>query len=585
MRRYPFRFHSRRAWFVTSGAIFIIVIALVWQQFFHTHSKFIPTTGGIFTGSTIGTVKNLNPLATNSSLFDEDLKQLIFAGLLRYNPVSGQIEDSLANFRISEDSKTYFLTLKNSAYFQDGTPVTINDVIFTFEKVIQNPNFSNTILRDAFEYVSIDTVDEKTLAFILPEQNVFFLSLLTTPILPAKKFENALIEEVTDPDFPFNKHPLGAGPYQLKNIVPNNDGSFRVFLSKNKYFHGGTPLLDQLVFYVYPEFTHLDISHPWTTMFSKIPAVWLDKFEKKLFDQLQLETEYQKREYLLPRFTALFFNLDRESINNPGLRKALRLSLDKEKILEKESGWKQTDSFFFFEGVESWHVPDFAEARRTLRDNGFPYNTSTETRFSKNTGEALELELITSTSPPVYSRFAQNIARNWEKELGLKIEVKVLTPEEFQEALKNREYDLVLFGQNFSKNFDSLSTWHSSQAEKFNLSNLTNEDTDFLIDEVRFSGAQSDLFALSEELDDILPAIILATPTYNLFVSNELQGFSDTFGKIRSHAQRLSGIEKWYFYEKLTWDWPEDKSKLWGFVKWIFGFDTPSPSTNHEETS
>ena len=45
----------------------------------------------------------------------------------------------MANFRISEDSKTYFLTLKNSAYFQDGTPVTIDDVIFTFEKVIVCP--------------------------------------------------------------------------------------------------------------------------------------------------------------------------------------------------------------------------------------------------------------------------------------------------------------------------------------------------------------------------------------------------------------------------------------------------------------
>ncbi len=578
MRRYPFRFRSRRTLLVTGSAIFFIVIALLWQQFFHAHSKFIPTTGGIFTGATIGTIKNLNPLVNDSSLFDQDLKQLIFAGLLRYNPVSGQIEDGLANFRISEDSKTYFLTLKNSAYFQDGTPVTIDDVIFTFEKVIQNLNFSNTILRDAFEYVSIDTVDEKTLAFILPEQNVFFLSLLTTPILPAKKFKNALIEEITDPDFPFNKHPLGAGPYELKNIVPNNDGSFRVFLSKNKHFYGGTPLLDQLVFYVYPEFEHLNVIHPWTTMFSKIPAVWLEKFEKKLFEQLQLNTEYQKREYLLPRFTALFFNLDREEVNNNDLRKALRLSLDKEKILEKEFGWNQTDSFFFFEGVESWHVPDFAEARKILRDSGFPYDKNSETRISKKTGNNLELELITSTSPPVYSRFAQNIARNWEKELDLKINIQVLTPKEFQTALKNREYDIVLFGQNFSQNFDSLSTWHSSQVGKFNLSNLANEDIDFLIDEVRFSGAQSDLFALSEKLDDILPAIILATPTYNLFVSSELQGFSDTFGKIRSHAQRLSNIEKWYFYEKLTWDWDEENSKILGFIKWIFGFETSPPN-------
>ncbi len=572
MRRitFPFRFHHPKV-LLASGILLLLIFWITWHQFFLSHSKLVPDEGGIFTDTTIGTIKNLNPLAADSSLFDRDLQQLIFSGLLRYNPLSGQIEGALADFHISEDGKTYILTLKHSARFSNGNPVTLDDVIFTFEKVIQNPNFGNPILRDAFEYVSLDTVDERTISFTLPEQNVFFLSLLSTPILPAKEFKGALIEEITDPDFPANKKPIGAGPYKIENIVPNDDGSFRVFLDKNKYFYASEPFIDQVVFYVFPSFEHLDVDHPWSTMFSKIPFVWIESFEKKL-NGLQLAAEYKNREYLLPRFTALFFNLDRPLPASISLRRALRLALDKNEILEKEEGWNTLDSFFFFEDIESWHVADPKQARRALRDTGFEYDEKLETRV-KN-GQPVVLDLITSTAPPVYSRFAQNMARAWEKELNLKINVEVLEPEAFQQALMQRNYDMVLFGQDFSQNFDSLSTWHSSQSGKFNLSNLTSEEVDFLIDEVRFSGTQSDFFTLNEELDYLMPAVPLATPKYILLVSNALKGFSENFGKIRSHAERFSGIEKWYFYEKTDWDWPEDKSKLWGFVKWIFGFDT-----------
>ncbi len=581
MRRSSVGIRSRWGLILIIGMIFFVaLIWILWHRFFLSHSEFIPTNGGMFTESTIGSQRNLNPLSPDTTLFDRDLGTLIFSGLLRYDPSSGEIADGLAHFRISEDSKTYFLTLKNSAKFGNGDAVTTDDVLFTFEKVIQHPDFANHILRDAFEYVSLNVVDEKTISFVLPEQNVFFLSLLTTPIFPAKYFKNALIEEVTDPDFSFNKNPVGAGPFKLENIVPNNDGSFRVFLERNPHFYGKKPFIKHLVFYVYPKFEHLNVAHPWTTFFSKIPFVRLEDFEQKIFKEYQLESLYSRREYILPRFAALFFNLDRETgIEVPSMRKALSMGVEKEKILENAPGWNPIDSFFFFEGVENWHDSDFPAARTSLRDGGFPFNKTKETRTNAK-GDIVSLRLITSTAPPLYTILAQDIARTWEKELSLKIEFEALTPEDFQKALRERDYDIVLFGQNFSENFDSLSTWHSSQSDELNLSNLTNKDVDFLIDEVRFSGAQTDLFALNEKLTEILPAVPLATPKYNLLASEQLLGFSETFGKIRSHSDRFLGIENWYFYEKRDWDLEEGTSKLVGFFRWIFGFEE---TVTHEE--
>ncbi len=546
-------------WIVITASI--VSGILLWRNFFVSHSQWVPAPGGIFTESTIGSLRNFNPLAPETTLFDRDLHALIFAGLLRHNPLTGQIEDNLATFRVSENRKEYHLTLKSSARFSNGDPVTLDDILFTFEKVIQNPNFSNKVLRDAFEYIGIDVVDQQTVKFILPEPNIYFPGLLTTPILHAKSFTGALIEEITDPNFPANKHPIGAGPYVLNNIVPDSNGIFRVFLGRNKYFFRGKPLIPQLVFYVYSSVEQLEAEHTWTTMFSHMSARETDLFEPTLFG------EYTRREYVLPRFVSTFFNLDRPSVKNTYLRQALQMAIDKDRILSREIGWNRIDSIFFFEGVEDWQEPGYAEARQLLRDHGYRVPSNGDVRYFDS--KPVSLKMITSIAPPVYSRFAQNIVRTWQTELQIDVQLDVLDPIEFQKALKTRDYDIVLFGQNFSGNLDSLSTWHSSQSGELNLSNLTNPEVDFLIDEVRFSDSRSDLFSLNQELGEIVPVIVLATPQYNLLVDHNLLGFSKNFGKIRRHAERFEEIDKWHFSKERAWDWPENESKTLGFFKWI----------------
>lgn len=540
----------------------IIFAGISWNKFFIAHSKWVPKEGGIFTDSVIGEIKNISPLAPQKSLLDFDLKQLIFAGLLQYNPITGSVEDGLATLRISENGKTYFLTIKDSAKFSNGELVTIDDILFTYEEVIQNPGFNNDALKNAFEYITLDVIDKKTISFNLPEPNTYFSSLLTTPILRKKSYKNALIEEINDAEFPANKNPINAGPYILKNITYDEKGLMRVFLERNKYFFAGKPFIKQLVLYVYKNFDYLANSQRWTTMYSHLSTQQIEKIEPIL------HKNKSTREYVLPRFVGIFFNLDNQITNNPHLRDALKMTIDKDNIISREKGWKKIDSVFFFEGIEDWQEKDYPAARSLLRDKGFKYNKKKKIRTYKE--KPVKLKMITSTAPSIYSRFAQNIARIWEKELDISVELDVLNPIDFQAALKKRDYDMVFFGQNFSENPDSLSSWHSSQSGKLNLANLTNPDVDFLIEEVRFTGALSDLLTLNQKLDEVNPIIAVATPKYYIFVENSLLGFSENFGKIRKHSERFFGIEKWYFEQKKDWDLPKNKSKISEYLSWLF---------------
>lgn len=544
------------------GVLFFIFVIVSWENFFQATAKLVPDDGGILTESTIGTTKNLNPLSSGGSSFDRDLVDLIFSGLLEYNPITGQIEPALATFRVSEDGLVYDITLKNSAKFSNGKAVSTDDVLFTYESVIQNPNFQNEALAEKFEYVTLQKIDEKTVQFSLPEPNAYFPALLTTPILYAKSFENALIEEVTDSSFPANKKPIGTGPFVFENIIPEDDGSFRVFLKRNKHYFKKNPYIKQVVFYVYPNFDYLRFSHAWTTLYSRLPSQGLAEFQEMLFDQ------YTLRDYLLPRFLGVFFQLDQVVPSNLYFRNAMMFGTKKDEILEKNPGWSRVDSVFFFEGVEAFQETDFDEGRRILRDSGFPYNAEKEIRTYQK--KPVKLTFLTSVQPPVYSRFAQMLAQDWEEEYDIEIDLQVLDNGEFQQALKDRDYDMVLFGQDYSENSNSLATWHSSQSGKLNLSNLTNQDLDFMINEIYLTGAQGELFELGQKLNNMVPAVPLATPQYNLLVSKDLQGFSDTFGKLRQHGDRFYGIENWHFSEKKIWDLPKGSFKIFEYFKYLF---------------
>ncbi|HEY5714528.1 MAG TPA: ABC transporter substrate-binding protein [Candidatus Gracilibacteria bacterium] len=551
--------------------IFVLLIGLffLWGRFFKAFSSIQPATGGVYTESIVGRIYNLNPLAPNATAFDQDLHKLIFEGLLEYNPKTGQIEDGLAEFRIGDDGKSYEMVLKQSARFSDGQKVTIDDILFTFEEIIQNPHFQNENLNKAFEYVTIDVLDERTIKFTLPEQNVFFLSYLATPILPRKYFKGALIEEVLDPNYAFNLKPVGAGPYKLKTVIPERNGSYRVFLEPNEDYYGAAPFIRSLVFYVYPDIEKLKAGQNESTVISKIPS----QFEKVI--QSQLSTEYEKKIYILPRYLGIFFNLDKPIAQKLALRKALYVAVNKESLLAKEEGWQRIESPFFFEGIEtSFQVRNATQARQILRSSGFPYSRDLQIRTDGVGGNPVILNMVTSTSPAVYSRMAQSVAREWEDQLDVQINVKVLNPKEFQDALKTRDYDILFFGTDFSENFDSLSSWHSSQTNKLNFSNLTRDDVDFMIGEIRFTGAQSDFFALSQKLDELVPVIPIATPQYFTLIAKDVKGWEDSFGKLRRYADRFHSINQWYFIEEPAWNLG-DKSKVWTFVKWIFGQAKP----------
>ena len=100
-----------------------------------------PGHGGTYVEGVAGYPRHLNPLLSGFNPPDQDLCSLIFSGLTRLN-AHGEVEPDLASsWEISGDGKSYTFHLRTNAFWHDGTPVTVDDVILT---IIIRISYKNT---------------------------------------------------------------------------------------------------------------------------------------------------------------------------------------------------------------------------------------------------------------------------------------------------------------------------------------------------------------------------------------------------------------------------------------------------------
>jgi len=164
-------------------------------------------------------------------------------------------------------------------------------------------------------------------------------------------------------------------------------------------------------------------------------------------------------------------------------------------------------------------------------------------------GEKLSLKLIAPEQPKDYGKVAA-ILKNQYLKIGIGLEIKILKNEDFQKALSNRDYDLLIFGQNLGYNLDAYPYWHSSQAKEggYNLSQFKNFIVDSLLDKARLQYDPEDRKKTLNDIQTIIskeiPAIFLYSPNYHSALSDKIQNTG--FENLASTSDRFARIEDWY---------------------------------------
>ena len=184
---------------------------------------------------------DINTIST-SGRYDLTAERILYSPLFNYYGPD-DIEYRLAeSFEVSEDGLVLTVHLRHDVLWSDGEPFTADDVVFTYDKII-NTDYANG--HDSFvfgdEKVTVEKTDDYTVVFTLP---VFSASLLENigaeHYIMAKHIYEG--DETLDNN-PKNATPVGTGPFVLDEYVA---GQYMKFKANKNYFLG-EPKVETLI--------------------------------------------------------------------------------------------------------------------------------------------------------------------------------------------------------------------------------------------------------------------------------------------------------------------------------------------------
>lgn len=547
-----------RLLFYILGTILIISSLAIVHELGKTLMVSEAAPGGTLVEGIVGTPRFINPLLANSDA-DRDLASLVYSGLMRATPDGDLIPDLAASYTISDDGTEYTFTLRSNATFQDGKPVTAEDILFTIATA-QNPDFKST-KRANWDGVKVEKIDERTVRFTIGKPYAPFLENATLGILPQH-----LWNEIPADGFPFNQlntRPVGSGPYQIQSVRSDTTGTpVEYFLKPFSHFTLGEAHISTLDIKLYAT-EDAQIEAFKTGKISALAGVTANRVASLSIDPKRIVTS------ALPRVFAIFLNQSQATVFlNNTVRKALDISLDKEAIVNSALAGYGTPldgpipPFVTEDGASSAAIGSTAAsstdkitaARKLLTNDG--WTMSSTTNFFEKKGQSLSFALSTADTPELVAS-ANAAAAQW-RALGVDVSVKVFSSGTINmSVIRPRNYDALLFGEIVGRTLDLFAFWHSSQRSDpgLNLALYTNGKADTLLSEARAEvdrkAREATYASFAKIVQDDHPAVFLYAPDFIYIIPAKLKGVA--LGALTTPSERFLNVYAWHIETKDVW--------------------------------
>jgi peptide/nickel transport system substrate-binding protein len=264
----------------------------------------------------------------------------IFEGLIELHPATREPYNALAAADPKKVSDTtYQVTLRDGATFHNGSPVTTEDVVFSFTRVMDPANKS--LFSQFIPFIQdVKAVDAKTVEFTLKYAFPGFGPRISV----VKIVPKALATDLKA----FDAAPVGTGPYKLISAVKDDKIVFEAFADYN----GPKPALAKGMTWLLLSDAAARVTAVQSGRVQAIEDVpYLD------IDGLKSKVKVESVQSFGLMF--LMFNCNKAPFNNKLVRQALHYGLDKEAIIKKALfGNAKPASSYFQEGH-----PDYVKAK------------------------------------------------------------------------------------------------------------------------------------------------------------------------------------------------------------------------------
>ncbi len=531
--------------FVNFIIIFVVII-IIGSLVYRVITKEVPTTGGVIREGIIGQPQYINPVLSFSNDVnkpDRVLEYLIYPTLFRLDTEGNLVNELVEEYSVGDNGKEYIFKIKSNITWDDNTPLTIDDIIFTIE-TIQNPDY-NSPLNSALKGVIITKVDDSTLKLNLNASYSPFLSGLTFGILPKHIWQN--LEPSAFLLAKANLEPVGAGKFKYKSIQKKKDGNIAsITLERNTNYFGAKPNIETfiLVFYAKEEEMTQDFKQ------NKLQAI------TQLKSPLDESDKFQTNILNIPQSFGIIFNVKDPLLAKKEIRQAMSHTIDRAQIINNVLNGEATlingplnqfNKFYTDTPVEL----NLDKAKQILDEANWKDGDGDGIREKDN--QKAEFTLLVAGGNKVDEVTA--MLREQVKAVGIQMNTEIIPFNELSNnQIRNRSYQALFLGLGLNIYPDPYIYWHSSQINSpgLNLSQYTNINNDGYLETARTNTDNnvitSSLAQFQNQIANDVPAIFIYSPQYLYYTNPIISNIKVSTGN--SSVDRYASISDWYVMTK-----------------------------------
>jgi len=468
--------------------------------------------------------------ALNSAVDGATLIIHAFEGLMTLDKDGVPVKAQAKDYTVSEDGTTYTFYLRDDIKWSDGQPVTANDYVYAWNRAIHPDTAADyEYMFDVIEgydekTLNVQAVDEKTLVVKLKTPVPYFLELCAFPTyFPVRQ---DIIEQYGEAWAIDPKTYIGNGPYKMAEWVPGS----HILYEKNKNYWNYEALGPEKI-----KFVLMDDDNAIKSAFEKEEILFADSWPNDEIDAWRDKPEFHIEGQLGTYYIS--FNTKRAPLDNPKVRKALILAIDREWIVKNiGKAGQQPAGAFVPTGLSD------ADPTKEFREVGGDYYDPSGAAYEKNLEEAKKL-LAEAGYPEgkglptleyLYNEgtghqaIAEAVQSMW-KEIGVNVKLQSQDWNTFLNTRKNGEYDIARNGwlADYNDPISFLDMWTTDSGN--NDAQWSNAKYDELIRRIKTSSDPEERYKLMHEAEDIIFEESMLCPIYyyvDIYVLNQkVQGF------------------------------------------------------------
>ena len=540
--------------------------------------------GGNIVRSAIGTYDTFNPFTLKGT-------SAAGIGLLYESLTVGSSDEAFTEYGLlaksiewPDDRSWVTFTLRDEAKWHDGKKITSDDVVWTFNTLMEKGHpFYKYYYGDVSEVIKI-TENKVKFEFSTNTNKELVLIVGQLPVLPKHYWENKNFEDTT------LDVPIGSGPYKVKsfdagrsityeldmdywgfenNIVPikvgkDNMGSIRYDYYKDRGVERETFKSGEI------DFFSENTSKEWTTGYD------IDAVTERLIKKELIPHENPQG------MQAFAFNTRKDIFADKRVRKALSFAFDFEWTNKNlfYGAYKRTDSFFENSELASSGLPSQAElaylnpyidqlpkeifneeysnpktdgsgfirnelqeATKLLQEAGWKLRDG---KLENSNGEPFEFEILLVS--PAFERIVLPFIDNLEK-LGINASLRTIDSSQYQKRIESFDFDMVVFtfSQSLSPGNEQRNFWSSGAADtngSRNIIGIKNNVIDLLIENLINAKDREDLITISRALDRVLLWNYYVIPQWHISAYRVL--YWDMFDKPKQKPKYSLGFDTWW---------------------------------------